>query len=164
MNKYFLNVAVIGVFFVAVATAQKIELTIDTSKPGAKIDRNIFGQFAEHLGFGVYEGIWVGKTTTRCFTVSTTGMLLLKARHPGQNRLRQRAASSMATANRHFVLDGCSGRTRHVHRYTLTDQTAVLPTGTGDIAPNLVVSTRDSRLSCYFSRSSPSVDFWATDI
>ena len=40
--------------------AQKVELSIDTSKTGAKIDRNIFGQFAEHLGHGVYEGIWVG--------------------------------------------------------------------------------------------------------
>ena len=37
-----------------------IKLTIDASKPGAKIDRNLFGQFAEHLGKGVYEGIWVG--------------------------------------------------------------------------------------------------------
>src|SRR5262245_54955434 len=40
--------------------AQKIELSVDASKAGAKIDRNIFGQFAEHLGHGVYEGIWVG--------------------------------------------------------------------------------------------------------
>jgi alpha-L-arabinofuranosidase len=40
--------------------AQKVELTVDVSKAGAKIDRNIFGQFAEHLGHGVYEGIWVG--------------------------------------------------------------------------------------------------------
>jgi alpha-N-arabinofuranosidase len=30
------------------------------SKVGAKIDRNVFGQFAEHLGHGVYEGLWVG--------------------------------------------------------------------------------------------------------
>jgi len=43
-----------------VAAAQKIHLSVDVSKPGAKIDRNIFGQFAEHLGHGVYEGIWVG--------------------------------------------------------------------------------------------------------
>ncbi len=43
-----------------VAAAQKIQLSVDASKPGAKIDRNIFGQFAEHLGHGVYEGIWVG--------------------------------------------------------------------------------------------------------
>ena len=28
--------------------------------PGATINRNIFGQFAEHLGHGIYEGIWVG--------------------------------------------------------------------------------------------------------
>jgi len=40
--------------------ADKAALSIDASKPGAKIDRNIFGQFAEHLGTGVYEGVWVG--------------------------------------------------------------------------------------------------------
>ncbi|HET9473693.1 MAG TPA: alpha-L-arabinofuranosidase C-terminal domain-containing protein, partial [Steroidobacteraceae bacterium] len=37
-----------------------VTLTIDAAKPGAKIDRHIFGQFAEHLGRGVYEGVWVG--------------------------------------------------------------------------------------------------------
>src|SRR6266511_5319560 len=40
--------------------ADKVQLTIDASKSGAKIDRNIFGQFAEHLGHGIYDGIWVG--------------------------------------------------------------------------------------------------------
>ncbi len=44
--------------------AQKIELSVDVSKTGAKIDRNIFGQFAEHLGHGIYEGIWVGPNST----------------------------------------------------------------------------------------------------
>jgi len=44
--------------------AQRVELSVDVSKPGAKIDRNIFGQFAEHLGHGVYEGIWVGPDST----------------------------------------------------------------------------------------------------
>ena len=53
-------------FFVAmilaapVAAAQKVELSVDASKNGARIDRNIFGQFAEHLGHGIYDGIWVG--------------------------------------------------------------------------------------------------------
>ena len=42
------------------SAAQRVELSVDASKSGAKIDRNIFGQFAEHLGHGVYEGIWVG--------------------------------------------------------------------------------------------------------
>ena len=40
--------------------ADKFALSVDTTKAGAKIDRNLFGQFAEHLGHGVYEGIWVG--------------------------------------------------------------------------------------------------------
>jgi alpha-N-arabinofuranosidase len=40
--------------------ADKARLSVDVSKPGAKIDRNIFGQFAEHLGSGIYGGIWVG--------------------------------------------------------------------------------------------------------
>jgi alpha-N-arabinofuranosidase len=41
--------------------AERVHLSVDASKPGAKIDRNIFGQFAEHLGHGIYEGIWVGQ-------------------------------------------------------------------------------------------------------
>ena len=45
---------------VPVAAAQKVQMSVDVSRAGAKIDRNLFGQFAEHLGHGVYEGIWVG--------------------------------------------------------------------------------------------------------
>ncbi len=44
--------------------AQKVELSVDVTKTGAKIDRNIFGQFAEHLGHGVYEGLWVEPDST----------------------------------------------------------------------------------------------------
>jgi alpha-N-arabinofuranosidase len=51
---------ILAVIGIAPAQTDKVKLTIDTSKSGAKIDRNIFGQFAEHLGYGVYEGIWVG--------------------------------------------------------------------------------------------------------
>ena len=40
--------------------ADTVAVSIDASKPGAKIDRNIFGQFAELLGTGIYEGVWVG--------------------------------------------------------------------------------------------------------
>jgi alpha-N-arabinofuranosidase len=42
-----------------VTIAQKVQISVDATKAGAKIDRNIFGQFAEHLGHGIYEGIWV---------------------------------------------------------------------------------------------------------
>ena len=55
----------LAIHFALIVTApvvaqEKIELRIDVSRTGAKIDRNIFGQFAEHLGHGVYQGIWVG--------------------------------------------------------------------------------------------------------
>jgi alpha-N-arabinofuranosidase len=40
--------------------AENAHLSVDASKPGARIDRNLFGQFAENLGHGLYEGIWVG--------------------------------------------------------------------------------------------------------
>lgn len=53
-------VLIIVTFTAPFAAAQKIDLTVDASKAGAKIDRNIFGQFAEHLGYGVYDGLWVG--------------------------------------------------------------------------------------------------------
>ena len=36
-------------------------VTIRADRPGPRIDPNIFGQFAEHLGAGIYGGIWVGK-------------------------------------------------------------------------------------------------------
>ncbi len=39
---------------------EPIRLTIDAQATGPKIDRHIFGQFAEHLGRGIYEGVWVG--------------------------------------------------------------------------------------------------------
>ena len=36
-------------------------LTVQADKPGPVINREIFGQFAEHLGHGIYGGVWVGK-------------------------------------------------------------------------------------------------------
>jgi alpha-N-arabinofuranosidase len=60
-----IGLAVIGLALSPLAAAaQKIALSVDASKSGAKIDRNIFGQFAEHLGHGIYEGIWVGPDST----------------------------------------------------------------------------------------------------
>ena len=44
----------------AAAGNDGIPLTLDATRPGPKIDRNIFGQFAEHLGRGIYGGVWVG--------------------------------------------------------------------------------------------------------
>ncbi|MCX6628059.1 MAG: alpha-L-arabinofuranosidase, partial [Candidatus Solibacter sp.] len=36
-------------------------LTIHADRPGPQVNRQLFGQFAEHLGAGIYGGIWVGE-------------------------------------------------------------------------------------------------------
>ena len=36
-------------------------IRIDAAAKGPQINRDIFGQFAEHLGTGIYGGVWVGK-------------------------------------------------------------------------------------------------------
>src|SRR5215207_7834495 len=38
-----------------------VRISLNTAQPGAKIERDIFGQFAEHLGTGIYGGVWVGQ-------------------------------------------------------------------------------------------------------
>jgi alpha-L-arabinofuranosidase len=60
------SILVLGAMLIAASrpgsmlAAEGVALTVDVSKAGPKIDRNLFGQFAEHLGSGVYEGVWVG--------------------------------------------------------------------------------------------------------
>src|SRR5665213_2197080 len=41
--------------------APSASAVIHADRPGATIDRHIYGQFAEHLGRGIYEGVWVGE-------------------------------------------------------------------------------------------------------
>ncbi len=43
-----------------VADTSPVAITVDLDTPGPTINRNIFGQFAEHLGTGIYGGVWVG--------------------------------------------------------------------------------------------------------
>jgi alpha-N-arabinofuranosidase len=45
-----------------VSAAQEVmTVSVDATHPGPTINRHIFGQFAEHLGHGIYGGIWVGR-------------------------------------------------------------------------------------------------------
>jgi len=50
-------------FSAAGLTAQSpnATVTIRADQPGPQINRNIYGQFAEHLGHCIYGGIWVGE-------------------------------------------------------------------------------------------------------
>ena len=40
-----------------------VAINVDMGRTGPKISRDIFGQFAEHLGTGIYGGIWVGQNS-----------------------------------------------------------------------------------------------------
>ncbi len=44
----------------ATATGPTDIVSVRGDHPGPKYDRRLFGQFAEHLGTGIYGGIWVG--------------------------------------------------------------------------------------------------------
>ena len=52
----------------------EVSVTVRADQPGPVINPNVYGQFAEHLGAGIYEGIWVGEKST----------------HPQHQRLSQR--------------------------------------------------------------------------
>ena len=52
----------LAVTFGALAGAATNELLIEASgRTGPRIHRNVYGHFAEHVGEGVYGGIWVGE-------------------------------------------------------------------------------------------------------
>lgn len=63
----------------APAAATGNSLTIHADKPGAVINKNVYGQFSEHLGTGIYSGIYVGEKSsipnTRGFRNDVIGAL-----------------------------------------------------------------------------------------
>src|SRR5688572_2977232 len=44
--------------------AVQVSVTIRADQPGPTINPDIYGQFAEHLGAGIYEGVWVGEKSS----------------------------------------------------------------------------------------------------
>lgn len=52
----------LALFLATPAAAQTVSATVTVhgDRPSAKFDKRLFGQFAEHLGTGIYGGIWVG--------------------------------------------------------------------------------------------------------
>ncbi len=53
--------ALLALALVAQRSIAATTVVIHADQPGARIDRHIYGQFAEHLGRGIYEGVWVGE-------------------------------------------------------------------------------------------------------
>jgi len=56
--------------FSTAVPADDLELVIRADQPGPQISKYLYSQFAEHLGRGIYEGIWVGEDST---TPNTNG-------------------------------------------------------------------------------------------
>ena len=56
-----LAVLFIGLLVTFATMAQVNVLQIDVAGGKTRINKNIYGQFAEHLGRCIYDGIWVGK-------------------------------------------------------------------------------------------------------
>lgn len=59
MRKHLLTLTMLAASLMA--TAQDATIKLNTATPGAKINKEIYGQFAEHLGSCIYGGLWVGK-------------------------------------------------------------------------------------------------------
>ncbi|MDP9423588.1 MAG: alpha-N-arabinofuranosidase [Pseudomonadota bacterium] len=63
--RLFTGIAMAVAVSAAPASAQRIEAiaAVDTRSTGPVIEPAVYGQFAEHLGRSVYEGIWVGENS-----------------------------------------------------------------------------------------------------
>lgn len=46
------------------AESASVDIDIHSEQPGPVLNKNIYGQFMEHLGRGIYEGVWVGEDSS----------------------------------------------------------------------------------------------------
>lgn len=60
----FLAVAILPPVSTVMSAPPAATVTLRVDSPGVKVNRNIYGHFAEHLGRCIYEGIWVGENSS----------------------------------------------------------------------------------------------------
>ena len=63
MRKYFISAMIALACATTAMAADNVKATIHADKAGAKINREIYGQFSEHLGTCIYGGLWVGENS-----------------------------------------------------------------------------------------------------
>ena len=63
MKRLFLTATIALAFASQAIAADAVKATIHADKAGAKINREIYGQFSEHLGSCIYGGLWVGENS-----------------------------------------------------------------------------------------------------
>ena len=63
MKKAILTTAIVLAVAASVSAAENVQATVHADQAGAKINREIYGQFSEHLGTCIYGGLWVGENS-----------------------------------------------------------------------------------------------------
>ena len=58
--KKLISITLFAAAFTCLANAQETSVTIHTTQGTNKIYKELYGQFAEHLGSCIYGGLWVG--------------------------------------------------------------------------------------------------------
>ena len=61
MKKLFICASIALAFATGATAAENVKATVHADKAGAKINKEIYGQFSEHLGSCIYGGLWVGE-------------------------------------------------------------------------------------------------------
>lgn len=61
MKRTVISILLLGFFLSGSVWAQENRIIVNADQELSTISRHIYGHFAEHLGTGIYEGIWVGK-------------------------------------------------------------------------------------------------------
>jgi len=61
MKKTILTTAFTLAITAAASAGESVKATVHADQAGAKINREIYGQFSEHLGTCIYGGLWVGE-------------------------------------------------------------------------------------------------------
>ena len=59
--KRFLSLMAVTLVAVITASAGNVKATLHADQGNSKINKEIYGQFAEHLGSCIYGGLWVGE-------------------------------------------------------------------------------------------------------
>ena len=75
----FQSLLIVLLFFISFSGFSQNSIIVHADKPGSKIDKAIYGHFAEHLGHCIYGGIYVGEKSdipnTKGFRVDGVGAL-----------------------------------------------------------------------------------------
>ena len=63
MKKYIFTATIALAFATSASAADNVKATVHADQAGAKINKEIYGQFSEHLGSCIYGGLWVGENS-----------------------------------------------------------------------------------------------------